>query len=160
MNEFCNQMGLDKLTETDRRMLNPLKLAFLGDAVFEVYVRTYLMTHFVMTPHEMSKKAITYVKASAQAFVIKNLMNELTEAEATMVKRGRNQKSGSVPKNAALTDYRYATGFESLMGYLYLQGDFERTQWLALRAIDIIDNGVPELSVEDEVKQGDESEKV
>lgn len=157
MNEFCNQFGLERLSETDRRMLNPLKLAFLGDAVFEVYVRTYLLTHYVMTPHEMSKKAITYVKASAQAYVIKNLMPYLEEDEVTMVKRGRNQKSGSVPKNAALTDYRYATGFESLMGYLYLQGHFERTQWLSLRAIEIIDNGIETIQ---EFEEGEAVEKI
>lgn len=150
MNDFCGEFGLERLSDVDKRMLNPLKLAYLGDSVFELYVRTYLITHYVMTPNEMSKKAITYVKASAQAFVIKNMMNVLTEDEITMVKRGRNQKSGSVPKNAALTDYRYATGFEALMGFLYLTEQFERAQWLALKAIEIIDNGISEFSSEGE----------
>lgn len=155
MNEFSGAFGLERLSDTDKRMLNPLKLAYLGDSVFELYVRTYLMTHYVMTPNEMSQKAITYVKASAQAFVIKNMMTVLTEDEITMVKRGRNQKSGSVPKNAALTDYRYATGFEALMGYLYLTENFARAQWLALKAIEIVDHGISDLTSE-----GDQIEEV
>ncbi|MGX8797143.1 Mini-ribonuclease 3 [Fusibacter sp. JL298sf-3] len=139
MEPFCSAMDLDGRSKREAGLLNPLKLAFLGDAVYEIYVRTYIMKHFVMTPHEMSKKAISYVKASEQAYAVKAMMAQLTEEEVRMVKRGRNQKSGSVPKNAQMSDYRYATGFEALLGYLFMSGDSKRAEALSLLAIELID---------------------
>ncbi len=123
---FIDHMNLKQLDEATIRMMNPLKLAYIGDAVFELYIRTYLVNKVVLTPHEMSKLAIKYVKASSQATMVNGLKEDLTEEEWTMVKRGRNQKTPTVPKNALMSDYRYATGFETLMGYLYLMGKEER----------------------------------
>lgn len=124
--QFIDHMNLKQLDEATIRMMNPLKLAYIGDAVFELYIRTYLVNKVVLTPHEMSKLAIKYVKASSQATMVNGLKEALTEEEWTMVKRGRNQKTPTVPKNALMSDYRYATGFETLMGYLYLMGKEER----------------------------------
>lgn len=120
MNRFIIEMGLKPLNEQEVRMLNPLKLAFLGDAIYESYIRTYLVNEAVLTPHEMSKRAVKYVKASAQANLVIGIKEMLTEEEWTVVKRGRNQKSSTIPKNALLSDYKYATGFEALIGYLHL----------------------------------------
>ncbi len=126
MKKFLSAMQLNPLDEQTVRMMNPLKLAYIGDAIYEAYIRTYLINQVVLTPHEMSKKAIFYVKASAQAALINGIRDQLTEEEWTLVKRGRNQHSSSVPKNALLSDYRYATGFEALIGYLYLVGNEDR----------------------------------
>lgn len=120
MNRFIVEMGRQPLDAQTIRMLNPLKLAFLGDAIYEAYIRTYLVSEVVLTPHEMSRRAVKYVKASAQASLINGIKDMLTEEEWTIVKRGRNQKSATVPKNALLIDYKYATGFETLIGYLHL----------------------------------------
>lgn len=126
MNKFLMSANMEQLTEVEVRMMNPLKLAFLGDAVYEAYIRTYLVTQFVLTPNEMSKKSRWFVKASAQSYAVHHIKDKLTEEEWNYVKRGRNQKSGSVPKNANLTDYRYATGFEVLIGFLYLTNQKDR----------------------------------
>lgn len=126
MNRFITEMGRTPLNEQGVRMLNPLKLAFLGDAIYEAYIRTYLVSEAVLTPHEMSKRAVRYVKASAQASLVIGIKEMLTEEEWTIVKRGRNQKSASVPKNALLSDYKYATGFEALIGYLHLTQNEDR----------------------------------
>jgi len=140
MNEFLEALALKELKQMEVQMLNPLKLAYLGDAVYEAYIRTYIISKFTMTPNEMSKLAVKYVKASAQAKIALTLQSELTEEEWTIIKRGRNQKSGSVPKNAVLSDYKYATGFEALIGYLYLVGNKERIYELISRAISIIES--------------------
>lgn len=126
MDKFITAMHLKALDEQTVRMMNPLKLAYVGDAIFESYIRTYLVNSTILTPHEMSKKAVLYVKASAQARLINGIREHLSEEEWTLVKRGRNQHTSSVPKNALLSDYRYATGFESLLGYLHLIGNEDR----------------------------------
>ncbi len=139
MNEFLETLKLEALKQMDVQMLNPLKLAYLGDAVYEAYIRTYIISKYTMTPNEMSKLAVKYVKASAQAKIAMTLQNELSDSEWTIIKRGRNQKSGSVPKNAILSDYKYATGFEALIGYLYLVGEKARVYEIIGRAIEIIE---------------------
>lgn len=139
MNEFLEVGFVNPKSPLEVKMMNPLKLAFLGDAVYEAYVRTYIISKFEMSPHEMSKKAIGYVKASAQAYAVHQLKDYFSEEEWTLIKRGRNQKSGSVPKNAQLTDYRYATGYEALMGYLYLIGEKERIYEIVHQTIKVID---------------------
>lgn len=147
--QFIDHMNLKQLDEVTIRMMNPLKLAYIGDAVFELYIRTYLVNKVVLTPHEMSKLAIKYVKASSQATMVNGLKEALTEEEWTMVKRGRNQKTPSVPKNALLSDYRYATGFETLIGYLYLMGKEERL-------IEIISSGIKYVEAKEESQMSDE----
>ena len=110
----------------DNKMLSPLQLAYIGDAVYELFIRTYLIGTKNISVNELHKEAIEYVKAKAQADITHYLEDKLTEEEWQMVKRGRNAKSGSASKNANLLDYRYATGFETLIGFLYLNGRYER----------------------------------
>ena len=143
MDNFFTRMNLTPLDEQTVRMMNPLKLAYLGDAVFETYIRLYLINHVVMTPNEMSKKAIQYVKAASQARLINGIKTYLTEDEWTLVKRGRNQKSSSVPKNALLSDYRYATGFETLIGYLHLLNHEARIIEIIGLGIELLENRLP-----------------
>lgn len=141
MNDFLVHGQMQTLSDSEVRMMNPLKLAYLGDAIYEAYIRLYIVSMFTLSPNEMAKKAITYVKASAQSTLIKGIKPLLSEDEWTIVKRGRNQKSATVPKNALLSDYKYATGFEALIGYLYLIGDKERVYEIIHKGIAFIDSG-------------------
>lgn len=102
------------------KMLSPLQLAYIGDAVYDLMVRTYLIGISNLSVNDLHKESVEYVKAKAQADIIHSIEDKLTEEEWNIVKRGRNAKSSSIPKNANLQDYKYATGFESLIGYLYL----------------------------------------
>ncbi|MFZ5353489.1 MAG: Mini-ribonuclease 3 [Bacillota bacterium] len=111
---------------SDIRMYNPLVLAYVGDAVYELYIRTQLVSSGSMQVAKLHKRSINYVKAKSQAEILSGIEDILTEEELDIVRRGRNTKSATVPKNADISDYRYATGFESLLGYLYLIGSIER----------------------------------
>lgn len=139
MDHFLMKASVKPMTPLDARMMNPLKLAFLGDAIFEAYVRTYIISKYTLTVHELSKATVRFVKASAQAQVVRSLEPLLSEEEMQMIKRGRNQKSGSVPKNALLSDYKYATGFEALVGYLHLIGAHDRLETIVCSAIEAIE---------------------
>lgn len=135
MNFHINNMNM---TIEECRQLNPLVLAYMGDAIYEVFVRTYLInTNREMLVHKLHVEAVTFVKAHAQSELIKRLEEELNHEENAIYKRGRNAKSGSVPKNADVQEYRSATGFEALFGYLYLTGQSERLEYLFNRVIDI-----------------------
>lgn len=133
---------MEKLkTENTRRPeeMPALALAYIGDAVWEVFVRQHLVVLGELRPHRLQQSAVNYVKAKSQAEILHHLMSRLTEAEAAVVRRGRNAKSGTVPKNADVMDYRYSTGFESLIGYLYLKENFNRLQELVAFAISFVD---------------------
>lgn len=108
--------------ELERRIneLSPLTWAYIGDAVYELYIRENLANNTKLKPHKLHIESIKYVKASAQAGILKNLEEELTEKEKEIVRRGRNTKSHHLPKNAEVNDYMYSTAFEGLIGYLYL----------------------------------------
>ena len=118
----------------DIRQVSPLALAYVGDTVFDLYVRTQLVLTKEEAPKLMHTDAVHFVKASAQAQMAKYLLDSLNEKETAVLKRGRNQKSLSVPKNALLLDYKWATGFEALLGYLYVTGQSERLYELMHRA--------------------------
>ena len=105
---------------------SPLALAYMGDGVYEVLIRTRVMDRGWMQVNKMHKKSASLVKAEAQARMIQALQEELTEEETAVYKRGRNAHSASSAKNASIRDYRMATGFEALVGYLYLTGQYER----------------------------------
>lgn len=115
----------NRLTVKEINSLSPLQLAYIGDAVYELLVRTYLVKKG-LSVRKLHKTAVKYVKAEAQSNFVHALEEELTEAEKDLVKRGRNAKSNTVPKNADLIDYKYATGFEALVGYLFLMGEDKR----------------------------------
>lgn len=100
--------------------LPALVLAYLGDAVYELYVRKFLVSRGLIKVDALHKTAVKFVNAGTQAEVLHALLGSLSEDEAAVVRRGRNAKSGSAPKNISITDYRHGTAFESLIGYLYL----------------------------------------
>lgn len=114
-----------KLSLEAINMLNPLQLAYVGDAVYELFVRTAILTEG-SNVKSLHREATRYVKARAQAESVHMLNEYLTEREKYFVKKGRNAKINSAPRNADLVDYKYATGFECLFGYLYLSGQEDR----------------------------------
>jgi ribonuclease-3 family protein len=110
----------------EAKHLNPLVLAYIGDAIYEVFIRQYLVSMPNHRPHHLHKQASQFVSARAQARALTEWLPLLTEEEIDIVKRGRNAKSGSVPRNADVLDYRHSTAFECLIGYLYYEKRFER----------------------------------
>ena len=121
---------LIRKTDISPNSLNPISLAFLGDAVYEVLVREYLALKGDRPPEELHRLAVTFVSATAQAQATEKLMPLLTEEEITAFKRGRNAKVSHIPKGASPAKYHAATGFEALFGYLYLKGQSERMREL------------------------------
>lgn len=127
-----------EFTEKDARLLNPLQLALVGDAVYELFIRNYILANNIsLSAHKIHVKAIGYVKAKSQSAIMHSIENELTEEEEYIFKRGRNAKSATVPKNADVRDYRMATGFEALVGYLHLTGNYERLNYILNKAVTI-----------------------
>ena len=106
--------------------LAPLILAHIGDAIYEVVIRTVTLSKGNRPVEKVHKEAISYVNAKTQAEAADLLLPMLTEEEADIYRRGRNAKSNTKAKNASIGDYRKATGFEALMGYLYLKGETDR----------------------------------
>lgn len=124
------------MSETqDWGLLNGLALAYVGDAAYELKVREHLLHSGQTRPNELHRKATQYVSAKAQSRLIHQMLEEaiLNEEEETMFKRGRNAKSHTTAKNADVATYRASTGFETLMGYLHMQGQHDRfnelVQW-------------------------------
>lgn len=105
---------------TEVKLMPPLTWAYIGDCVYELYIRTKLVNETKLKPHELHIKAIGYVKAKAQAEILKNIYDKLTEEEKDIVRRGRNAENHHLPKNANVQEYMYSTAFEALIGYLYL----------------------------------------
>lgn len=134
-------LRIKEYTKTEARLLNPLQLALIGDGVYEVFVRNYVLaSNGELSVHKIHKKAIGYVKAKSQSEIIHKLAEKLTEEENYIFKRGRNAKSATTPKNADIRDYRMATGFEALVGYIYLIGDTERLIFILNKSIEIIES--------------------
>lgn len=111
-------------------MLSPLVLAYIGDAVYELYIRQYVISQANHRPQAMHREATRFVSAKAQANALKKLLPILTEEELNIVKKGRNAKSNHVPKNADVLEYRHSTAFECLIGYLYYSQQSTRLQEL------------------------------
>lgn len=110
----------------DLRGYSPLTLAYIGDAIYDLVIRTLVVKHGNCQPNKLHRRASALVKASAQAELIERILPSLTEEERQIYKRGRNAKSYTIAKNATMLDYRKATGLEALMGYLYLKEDTKR----------------------------------
>lgn len=127
------------LKEKEPGMYSPLVLAYLGDGVYELIIRSKVVNMGNMQVNKMHKKSASLVKAQTQAAMIRFLEPELSEEEKTVVRRGRNAKSATMAKNATMADYRLATGFEALVGYLYLSGQFERLLVLVGRGLEKIE---------------------
>ena len=114
------------MKEIDVNQMSPLVWAYIGDSVYEQYIRNYLVTNTKYKPHKLHIEATKFVKASAQASILLKLENVLTEEEKEIVRRTRNTENHHVAKNASVQDYMYATAFEGLIGYLHLTKQKER----------------------------------
>lgn len=124
---------MESFIETSRsiqevKLLPPLTWAYVGDCVYELYIRTKLINETHMKPHALHIESIKYVKASAQSEILKRIYNDLTEEEKDIVRRGRNAENHHLPKNSTVEEYRYSTAFEALIGYLYLTKQDQRLE--------------------------------
>lgn len=141
--------GAFSLKEEDIRSYSPLTLAYIGDGIYDIIIRTILVEKGNAQVNKLHRKASGYVKAQAQKELYHAVEEELSEEERSVFKRGRNANSATTAKNASISDYRAATGLEALFGYLYLSGKTERI-------FELVRRGIPELSGE---KTGDTPEK-
>lgn len=141
MKELCKALlkmnNVPELDDGKIRMMNPLALAYIGDGIHEIMVRTYVISKYKGTVNQLNQRVVKMIKATAQAQVVREIQDRLTEEEITIVKRGRNQKSATVPKNTSVGEYRQATGFEALLGWLFLMGKEERLVEIVTKAIEI-----------------------
>lgn len=124
------------LPEKDWNLYSPLTLAYIGDAAYELVVRTFFVKQANIQTQKLHQKVTGCVKAQTQSKMIQLLLPELTEAEAAVYRRGRNSKPHTKAKNASLDEYLEATGFEAVMGYLYLNRDFVRMQELIRKGLE------------------------
>ena len=112
--------------ETDVNLMSPLVWAYIGDCVYELYIRNELVNKTNLKPHKLHIASIQYVKAEKQAEILHNIYEELTAEERDIVRRGRNAENHHLPKNCDVQDYMHSTAFEALIGYLYLTRKDER----------------------------------
>lgn len=117
---------LKETNAPDVRELSPLTLAFVGDSVYELFIRTKILSAGSRSAGELHKIAVGYVKAKAQSTAMHELKSSLSDEELGIYKRGRNTNIHTVPKHADMNDYRQATGLEALVGYLFITGQEER----------------------------------
>lgn len=118
-----------KAEQVNAYQYSPLALAYMGDSILDLLVKKYFVTHSNMQPHKYHVEVSKIVKAVNQADYIDQIMEELSEDELDVYKRGRNTNTHSKAKNATMGQYRKATGLEALYGYLYLKGDMDRLQY-------------------------------
>lgn len=134
MDFFRESLDIKKVNP---RQYSPLVLAYIGDSVFDLVIKHKVVARGNAPVNRLHQATSQFVKASAQAKTFRKIENDLTEEEMAVYRRGRNAKSGTVPKNADLMDYKTATGFEALIGFLYLNHQYERV-------IELIKKGVIE----------------
>ncbi|WP_375295554.1 MULTISPECIES: Mini-ribonuclease 3 [Paenibacillus] len=120
----------------DPQQLNPLVLAYVGDAVYEVFIRQYVVSLANHRPNQLHRLSTHFVSAKAQAKALQAWLPLLTEQETDIVKRGRNAKSGTSAKNADILEYRHSTAFECLIGYLYYTKQFDRLHYLLMKSLE------------------------
>ncbi len=125
-----------QLEAQEIRTFSPLVLAYIGDGIYELIIRTMVVRQGNRQVNKLHRQASRYVKAQAQSQMMETLLPLLNEEELCAYQRGRNAKSHSTAKNASVNDYRRATGFEALLGYLYLKGDMQRLLELVKAAVE------------------------
>ncbi len=137
MEKGINQYFLEKfgMKQADIRSYSPLVLAYIGDGIYDLVIRSMMVAKGNAHVNDLHRQTSKLVKAHAQSELIELLQPELTEEELTVYRRGRNAKSFTMAKNATVADYRRATGFEALMGYLYLENQMDRMMELILTGI-------------------------
>lgn len=133
--------GVYTLRDIDVKQLNALALAYMGDAVYEQAIREHLLRSGRVKPNILHKEATKYVSAKAQAASVKMMQQDgfLSEEEEAVLRRGRNAKSGSVPKNTDVVTYNHSSGFEAVIGYLYLLGQHERVVEIITKTVQFIE---------------------
>ncbi len=138
-NKLTNHEIFNKISDRieNNHLYSPAQLAYAGDAVYELLVRSYVLSKHDISVNKMHRLSVKFVKAESQAYIVSKLMDELSEDEKKIVKRGRNAKVTSSPKNVDFMDYRYATGFEALFGYLFLNNEIDRLMYIFDRIIEI-----------------------
>lgn len=124
----------------DSREIQPSVLAYIGDSVYELYARCHVAARSAAQSGKMHKKTIGYVSAESQAYAIRNLLPELDEEETGYFTRGKNSNPPTRSKNASPADYMYATGFEALIGFLFLENRSDRLEYIINRTFEIIDS--------------------
>lgn len=139
MKQFLDKIDRRTLSDDEIKMMNGAKLAYIGDAVYEVYIRTYVMNNYRGAVNILNRKAVSFVKAEAQAAIVNYLKPYLTDYELAVVNRGRNVKTNTPAKNADIKDYKLATGFEAMIGMLYLKGEKDRLEELIIHGIKHLD---------------------
>ncbi len=125
-----------KRSKEEVNLLSPLIWAYVGDSVYELYIRTKLVNETKQKPHALHMASIKYVKAKAQAEILQKIENMLSEEEKDIVRRGRNAENHHLPKNANIQEYMYATAFEALIGYLYLTQQDARLKEILESSVD------------------------
>ena len=133
-------MDFPYLSDTNAGMYSPLALAYIGDAVYEIYVRSHVLEHGNTVVNKLHRASTHYVSAPAQSKVVRALTAYLTAEEEAVYKRGRNAHSNTSAKNADIVDYRHATGFEALLGYLFISRNYERLNEIINISFKIIDD--------------------
>ena len=139
LNEFINdRFGIQS---QDIRTYSPLTLAYIGDAVFDLVIRSVLVNKGNTAVNNLHKRASAIVKAPTQAAIAAAIMEDLTDEEKDIYRRGRNSKPHTKAKNASTMEYLEATGFEAVLGFLYLAGDMDRALWLIKLGCERLDLG-------------------
>ena len=123
----------------DVKEVNVKTLAYIGDVVYELYVREHVIANSREQVNKLHKKTIKYVSAKAQAKIVELMSDDFTDLEKDIIRRGRNAEANTVPKNTDIITYKIATGFEALIGYLYLNKDLERLAYIITKSIEIIE---------------------
>ena len=136
------------LEEQDLRSYSPLTLAYIGDGVYELIIRTILVKKGNCPVNRLHKKASSLVKAGAQSAIMEVIEEKLTPEELSVYRRGRNAHSPTMAKHATMADYRRATGFEALIGHLYLTGQYERLTELVSIGLESIEKEIKEKGAE------------
>lgn len=138
--EFCDYIrDVLELQEMDAEGYSPLVLAYIGDCVFDLIIKTMVASRGNKQVHRMHEETSSYVQASAQSLMMRTIQQHLTEEEHKVYRRGRNTKSVSPAKNQTITDYRRATGFEALVGYLYMKKEYARLMELVKIGLDSLE---------------------
>ena len=140
--EFDSYMHeLFRMEEVDIHTYSPLTLAYIGDCIYDLIIRSLVVNHGNKQVNKLHRETSTLVQASTQSLMMRAMQEQLTEEEHAVYKRGRNAKSVSPAKNQSITDYRRATGFEALLGYLYLKKEWKRM-------LDLVKIGLDSISTE------------
>lgn len=132
-----NYFNFDDMSVQDAKILNPQVLAFVGDGVYTMYVRNLIVLNNAGKSGELHKLTAKYVKAKTQSETIEKLLPTLTEDETDVFRRGRNYKTQSTAKNSSVQEYHRATGFEAVLGFLYLSGQKERLNQILKQCVEI-----------------------